>query len=84
MWEALLGLRPHRLATVEAFGHDAVSNRLAREAATGEMRGAWGQAGQLWNHDDERSATDYFQAWYKRVIHTKLKPLKKVAQTIKE
>jgi transposase len=39
---------------------------------------------ELWNHDDERSATDYFQAWYKSVIHTKLKPLKKVAQTIKE
>jgi transposase len=38
----------------------------------------------LWNHDDEASATAYFQDWYKRVIHTKLKPMKKVARTIKE
>jgi transposase len=38
----------------------------------------------LWNHDDEASATAYFKDWYKRVIHTKLKPMKKVARTIKE
>ena len=38
----------------------------------------------LWNHDDEASATAYFRDWYRRVIHTKLKPMKKVARTIKE
>jgi transposase len=38
----------------------------------------------LWNHDDEASATVFFQDWYKRVIHTKLKPMKKLARTIKE
>jgi transposase len=38
----------------------------------------------LWHHDDALSATAYFKAWYKRVIHTKLEPLKTVARTIKE
>jgi len=38
----------------------------------------------LWHHDSESSATLFFQDWYKRVIHTKLKPLKQVATTIKE
>lgn len=38
----------------------------------------------LWHHDDAPSATDYFQDWYTRVIHTKLEPLKRVARTIKE
>ncbi len=30
------------------------------------------------------SATTYFNDWYKRVIHTKLKPMKAVARSIKE
>lgn len=38
----------------------------------------------LWHHDDAASATLYFRDWYKRVIHTKLTPLKKVAKTISE
>ena len=38
----------------------------------------------LWHHDDAASATSYFNDWYRRVIHTKLTPLKKVARTIKE
>lgn len=38
----------------------------------------------LWHHDDERSATCYFQDWYRRVIHTTLEPLKRVARTIRE
>lgn len=38
----------------------------------------------LWHHDDSASATVYFRDWYKRVIHTKLTPLKKVAKTIAE
>ena len=38
----------------------------------------------LWHHDDATSATVYFKEWYKRVIHTKLSPLKKVAKTIAE
>ncbi|QDU88390.1 Transposase [Pirellulimonas nuda] len=38
----------------------------------------------LWHHADAASATDYFKDWYKRVIHTKLAPIKKVARTIKQ
>jgi transposase len=38
----------------------------------------------LWHHDDAASATDYFNDWYKRVIHTKLTPMKTVARSIKE
>ncbi len=38
----------------------------------------------LWHHDDAASATTYFKDWYRRVIHTKLKPMKKLAKTIKE
>ena len=38
----------------------------------------------LWHHDDSVAATNYFKDWYKRVIHTKLEPMKKVARTIKE
>ena len=37
----------------------------------------------LWVHDTAAQATTYFTDWYKRVIHTKLEPLKKVARTIK-
>ncbi|PHQ36988.1 ISL3 family transposase [Rhodopirellula bahusiensis] len=38
----------------------------------------------LWHHADATSATVYFKDWYKRVIHTKLSPLKKVAKTIRD
>ena len=38
----------------------------------------------LWNHDDAASATIYFNDWYRRVIHTKLQSMKKVARMIKE
>ncbi len=38
----------------------------------------------LWHHEDAASATTYFKNWYRRVIHTKLEPLKKLARTIKE
>lgn len=38
----------------------------------------------LWHHDDAASASVFFKDWYKRVIHTKLTPLKKLAKTIRE
>ena len=38
---------------------------------------------ELWACPDEATAISYFRAWYKRVIHTNLSPLKKVARTIK-
>ena len=37
----------------------------------------------LWHHHDSAAATDYFNDWYKRVIHTNLKPMKTVARSIK-
>ncbi len=48
---------------------------------------AWGykeMLRDLWHHDDAVSATQYFKAWYRSVIHTKLEPMKKVARMIKE
>lgn len=38
----------------------------------------------LWVHDSEADATAYFKDWYRRVIHTKLEPMKKAARSIKE
>ncbi|WP_436717197.1 ISL3 family transposase [Roseiconus lacunae] len=38
----------------------------------------------LWHHDDSVAATTFFNDWYKRVIHTKLEPMKTVARSIKE
>jgi transposase len=38
----------------------------------------------LWSQDSAASATTYFNDWYKRVIHTRLTPLKAVAKSIKE
>ena len=43
-----------------------------------------GATSDLWAHETADQATDYFNHWYRRVIHTKLKPMKKVARTIKE
>ncbi len=38
----------------------------------------------LWHHQTASEATAYFRDWYRSIIHTKLAPMKKVAQTIKE
>ncbi len=38
----------------------------------------------LWHHGDAGTATEFFHDWYRRVIPTKLDPLKKVARIIKE
>jgi transposase len=38
----------------------------------------------LWGHDTASSATVFFKNWYKRVIHSKLTPMKKVAKTIRD
>lgn len=48
---------------------------------------AWGykeMLRDLWHHDTAAEAAIYFKDWYRRVIHTKLEPLKQVARTIKE
>ena len=38
----------------------------------------------LWLQKDEKTATKYFNDWYKRVIHSDLEPMKTLARTIKE
>ncbi len=38
----------------------------------------------LWSQKSAGAATTYFQDWYRRVIHTRLAPMKRVAKTIKE
>jgi len=48
---------------------------------------AWGYKEHLrglWENETAADATTFFKDWYRRVIHTKLKPMKKVAKTIKE
>jgi transposase len=38
----------------------------------------------LWHHSNPKGATKYFNDWYKRDIHRKLEPMKKVAKTIQQ
>jgi len=38
----------------------------------------------LWSQSSATTATAFFRDWYKRVIHTKLTPMKTVARSIKE
>jgi transposase len=38
----------------------------------------------LWSQTSAASATTYFNDWYRRVIHTKLEPMKTVARSIRE
>jgi transposase len=63
-------------STVEAI--------YSQELETGKAWAYKEMLGDLWHHDDAASATVFFKDWYKRVIHTKLTPLKKVAQTIRD
>jgi len=56
----------------------------SQELETGKAWAYKEMLGDLWHHDDAASATVFFKDWYKRVIHTKLTPLKKVAQTIRD
>ncbi len=55
-----------------------------RELLTGKAWAYKEMLRDLWMHDTETAATGYFKDWYRRVIHTKLAPMKKVARTIQE
>jgi transposase len=57
---------------------------FAAELETGKAWGYKEMLRDLWHHHTPEEATAYFQDWYRRVIHTKLTPLKKVARMIKE
>jgi transposase len=70
-----------RLTAQQRERFEAVFNA---ELETGK---AWAYKEMLrdvWNHQDASSATRFFKDWYRRVIHTRLDPLKKVARTINE
>jgi transposase len=56
----------------------------SRELETGKAWAYKEMLRDLWHHEDAASATIFFKDWYKRVIHTKLTPLKKVAKSIQE
>jgi transposase len=55
-----------------------------RHLATSKAWGYKEMLRELWDHSTVASAKAWFTQWYRRVIHTKLKPLKKVARTIRE
>lgn len=38
---------------------------------------------EMWDHGTPSEAREFFQSWYRRVIHGKLEPMKKVARMIK-
>lgn len=54
------------------------------ELETGKAWGYKEMLRDLWGHATAEEATIYFRDWYRRVIHTKLEPMKKVARMIKE
>jgi transposase len=85
----------HRLAKTKYLWLTSQENLTDRQKATLdavftlrlETGKAWAykeMLRDLWNHDSAAAATDFFQDWYRRVIHTKLGPIKKLARTIKE
>jgi transposase len=51
---------------------------------TGEARAFKEWLRDLCAHSDAMSATEFFRNWYRRVIQTKLTPMKKVTTTIRE
>ena len=62
--------------------HDLVNQVFHSQLRTGKAWAYKEMLRELWNQDDAASATAYFKQWYRRVIHTKLAPLKKLARTI--
>lgn len=55
-----------------------------RELQTGKAWAFKELLRDLWHHETAGEATAFFSDWYRRVIHTKLTPLKKIAKTIKK
>ncbi|MGZ0172039.1 MAG: transposase [Planctomycetales bacterium] len=51
---------------------------------TGKARGYKKLLRNLWNRPTTAAAKVYFNAWYRRVIHTKLASIKERARTIKQ
>jgi transposase len=55
-----------------------------RELQTGKAWAFKELLRDLWNHDTAAEASVFFGDWYRRVIHTTLNSMKKVAKTIKK
>jgi transposase len=53
------------------------------ELATGKAWAYKEMLRDLWSHDQASDATAYFRDWYRRIIHTTLPPMKRVARTLK-
>ena len=56
----------------------------SRELETGKAWAYKEMLRDLWHHPTATAATAYFLEWHRRVIHTRLEPMKKVARTLKE
>lgn len=56
----------------------------SRQLETGKAWGYKELLRELWDQSTAQSATTWFNDWYRRIIHTTLTPLKKVARTIRE
>jgi transposase len=63
---------------------DRLDDLISSSLETGKAWAYKEMLRSLWACPDEATALAYFRSWYKRVIHTKLEPMKKVARTIKE
>lgn len=92
---ALMLAGDHRLAKTKYVWLTSQENLTDRQQAlmdsaftlkleTGKGWGYKEMLRDLWTHDTAAAATAFFKDWYRRVIHTKLEPLKKLARTIKE
>lgn len=64
--------------------HTHFEDVYTRQLKTGKAWSYKEMLRDLWYHDTAAEATEYFQEWYRSVIHTTLEPVKKVARTIKE
>ncbi len=62
----------------------AIRSHLLYGLETGKAWGFKELLRDLWLHSSSAQATEYFKHWYRRVIHTKLEPMKKVARMIKK
>lgn len=67
-----------------ATQRESFDRAYSRELETGKAWAFKELFRELWNHPTEESATAWFKDWYRRVIHSRLGPMKKVARTIRD
>jgi transposase len=69
---------------LKASSREHLENLLAAKMETGKAWTYKELLRDLWHHETATEAKAFFGWWYRKVIHTKLAPLKKVARTIRE